>query len=166
VCVCLLLQDLVQSVFISTCEGEFRLLRKSRHGHLQNQTRGSRLFSLNYDNITTRAWVWGHEYVITSLLGIFVSKNKTRRPPSAGGTLDRTSFAATRSVCLEGALARPCTILVPVLDSRCRVQFETFRTIWFCGKLLRGILTSGRWINIFCENNQVVIGTAKINTHT
>ena len=33
-------------------------------------------------------------------------------PPSAGGTLDRTSFAATRSVCLEGALARPCTISV------------------------------------------------------
>jgi hypothetical protein len=56
--------------------------------------------------------VWGHEYVITSLLKISVSKNKTRRPPPAGGTLDRTSFAATRSVCLEGALARPCTILV------------------------------------------------------
>ena len=56
--------------------------------------------------------MWGHEYVITSLLEIAVSKNKTRRPPSAGGTLDRTSFAATRSVCLEGALARPRTILV------------------------------------------------------
>jgi hypothetical protein len=50
--------------------------------------------------------------VITSLLEISVSKNKTRRPPSDGDTLDRTSFAATRSVCLEGALARPCTILV------------------------------------------------------
>jgi hypothetical protein len=34
---------------------EFRLLRKSRHGHLQSQTRGSRLGSLYYDNITTLA---------------------------------------------------------------------------------------------------------------
>jgi hypothetical protein len=36
-------------------EREFRLLRKSRHGHLQNQTRGSLLGSLYYDNITTLA---------------------------------------------------------------------------------------------------------------
>ncbi len=34
-------------------EGEFRLPRRSRHGPLQNQTRGSRLGSLDYDNITT-----------------------------------------------------------------------------------------------------------------
>jgi hypothetical protein len=36
-------------------EREFRLLRKSRHGHLQNQARGSRLGSLYYDKITTLA---------------------------------------------------------------------------------------------------------------
>jgi hypothetical protein len=30
---------------------EFRLLRKSRHEHLQTQTRGSRLGSLYYDNM-------------------------------------------------------------------------------------------------------------------
>jgi len=47
-----------------------------------------------------------------SLLEIPVSVNKTRWPLSAGVTLDRTSFAATRSVCLEVALARPCTISV------------------------------------------------------
>ena len=47
-----------------------------------------------------------------SLLEIPVSVNKTRWPLSSGVTLDRTSFAATRSVCLEVALARPCTISV------------------------------------------------------
>ena len=37
-----------------TCERrEFLVLRKSRHGHIQNQTRGSRLGSLYYENITT-----------------------------------------------------------------------------------------------------------------
>jgi hypothetical protein len=29
--------------------------------------------------------VWGHEYVITSLLEIAVSENKTKWPPPAGG---------------------------------------------------------------------------------
>jgi hypothetical protein len=54
--------------------------------------------------------------VITSLLEIAGSENKTRWPPPAGATLDRTSFAATRRVCLEGALARPCTFSVGARD--------------------------------------------------
>jgi len=37
----------------SGAEREFRLLRRSRHGPLQHQTRGSRLSSLDYDDITT-----------------------------------------------------------------------------------------------------------------
>jgi hypothetical protein len=37
---------------------------------------------------------------------------KKRSAPFRRATLDRTSVAATRRVCLEGALARPCTFSV------------------------------------------------------
>jgi hypothetical protein len=79
--------------------------------------------------------VWRHEYVITSLLEISVSKNKTRRPPSAGGTLDRTSFAATRSVCLEGALARPCTILVVISTPHHNISQTSWRVVVYITSL-------------------------------
>jgi hypothetical protein len=43
-----------------------------------------------------------------------------RSAPFRGATLDRASFAATRRVCLEGALARPCIFSVHLLRA-----FET-----------------------------------------
>ena len=55
--------------------------------------------------------MWGHEYVITSLLEIAVWENK-RDYPQLRGAPHPTSFEATRIVCLECALARLCTISV------------------------------------------------------
>ena len=77
--------------------------------------------------VSVHIWVWGPEYVITSLLEIAFQENETRRPPSVGVPSTYPTFshllivnktylslsllcAATRIVCLEGALARPCTI--------------------------------------------------------
>jgi len=57
---------------------------------------------------------WGHEYVITSLLenAVILETIKKERGASVGGHLRPTLIQATRHVCLGGALARPCTILV------------------------------------------------------
>jgi hypothetical protein len=49
--------------------------------------------------------MWGHGYVITSLLNIAVSKESNEVVP-------RTSFAATHRVWLEGALGRSYTFSV------------------------------------------------------
>ena len=59
--------------------------------------------------------VWGHKYVITSLLEIAVCGNIKTRCPHPLGNLYLPSFTTTRHVCLGGALARPCTISVGVL---------------------------------------------------
>ena len=58
--------------------------------------------------------VWGHEYVITSLLENVVSWKINEGSPPSEAHPHLPSFKATRYVCLGGALARPCTILVDV----------------------------------------------------
>jgi hypothetical protein len=57
--------------------------------------------------------------VITSLLenAVILETIKKKRGASVGGHLHLPSSTARRHVCLGGALARPCTILVLILDS-------------------------------------------------
>ena len=57
--------------------------------------------------------LWVHEYVITCLLENAVSWKIKRGGPHPLGYPQPTSFTVMRHVCLGGALARPCTILVP-----------------------------------------------------
>ena len=65
-------------------------------------------------SITWRAW--GHEYVITSLLenAVILETIKKRGDPPLEANLTYPHSRPTRHVCLGGALARPCTILVPL----------------------------------------------------
>jgi hypothetical protein len=83
---------------------------------------------------------WGHEYVTTSLLenAVILETIKKEgtlrwRPPYL------PSFTATRHVCLGGALARPCTILVG-LNLLCQTK-KPCSLSTTCG----AILATTRW---------------------
>ena len=73
--------------------------------------------------------MWGHDYVITSRVEIAVLRKLKGVAPIPWGYSHRSSFSATRRVCLEGALVRTNQHVGQVEEQRISESYERFLLI-------------------------------------